>query len=84
MIVADSLVKSLVVGTPASLGTDHAYLQKYIRMLDPNILLGEGMTAIGEGISTAVDLFRREGDPETKNKVIFVLGLVCCLGSLRG
>ena len=52
--------------------TDHAYLQKYVQMLDPNILLGEGMTAIGEGVSTAVDLFRREGDPETKNKVIVV------------
>ena len=30
------------------------------------------MTAIGEGIDTAIDLFRREEDPETKNKVIVV------------
>ena len=30
------------------------------------------MTAIGEGINTAIDLFRHEEDPETKNKVIVV------------
>lgn len=52
--------------------TDHEYLGKYIRMLDPNILIGEGMTAIGEGIGAAIDLFRRDGDPETKNKVVVV------------
>ncbi len=52
--------------------TDRKYLEKYVRMLDPNILIGEGMTAIGEGLATAVDLFRRSGDPETKNKVIVV------------
>ncbi len=52
--------------------TDHVYLDKYIKMLDPNILIGEGMTAIGEGIGTAIDLFRRDGDPETKNKVVVV------------
>jgi len=54
------------------LTTDRLYLEKYIRMIDPAILIGEGMTAIGEGIDTAIDLFRREEDPETKNKVIVV------------
>lgn len=52
--------------------TDHEYLEKYVQMLDPNILIGEGMTAIGEGIATAIDLFRRDDDPETKNKVVVV------------
>ena len=54
------------------LTTDRTYLEKYIRMIDPSILIGEGMTAIGEGIDTGIDLFRREEDPETKNKVIVV------------
>ena len=54
------------------LTTDRSYLEKYILMIDPAILIGEGMTAIGEGIDTAIGLFRREDDPETKNKVIVV------------
>lgn len=54
------------------LTTDRSYLEKYIQMIDPAILIGEGMTAIGEGIDTAIGLFRREEDPETKNKVIVV------------
>ncbi len=54
------------------LTTDRSYLEKYIQMIDPSILIGEGMTAIGEGIDTAIGLFRREDDPETKNKVIVV------------
>ncbi|MDA2933203.1 VWA domain-containing protein [Acidobacteria bacterium AH-259-D05] len=54
------------------LTTDRSYLEKYIVMIDPAILIGEGMTAIGEGIDTAIGLFRREDDPETKNKVIVV------------
>jgi len=54
------------------LTTDRTYLEKYIEMIDPAILIGEGMTAIGEGIDTAIDLFRREEDPETKNKVVVV------------
>ena len=54
------------------LTTDRGYLEKYILMIDPAILIGEGMTAIGEGINTAIQLFRREEDPETKNKVVVV------------
>jgi hypothetical protein len=42
-------------------------------MVDPEILIGEGMTAIGEGVTSAIRLFRREGDSaETRNKVIVV------------
>ncbi|MBI4447296.1 MAG: VWA domain-containing protein [Acidobacteria bacterium] len=51
---------------------DHAYLEKYIRMIDANILLGEGMTAIGDGIAAAIDLLQREKEADTKNKVIVV------------
>jgi Ca-activated chloride channel family protein len=54
------------------LTTDRSYLEKYITMIDPAILIGEGMTAIGEGIDTAIVLFRREENSETKNKVIVV------------
>jgi Ca-activated chloride channel family protein len=54
------------------LTTDRVYLIKYVSMVDPAILIGEGMTAIGEGINTAMDLFRREQDHETKNKLIVV------------
>ncbi len=54
------------------LTTDRSYLEKYIQMIDPAMLIGEGMTAIGEGINTAIDLFLREEDPETKNKVIVI------------
>lgn len=62
--------ESSYVVTP--LTTDRTYLEKYIQLVDPAILIGEGMTAIGEGINTAIELFRREDDPETKNKVILI------------
>jgi len=55
------------------LTTDHSYLQKYVHMVDPEILIGEGMTAIGEGVTSAMKLFMREGEVfETKNKVVIV------------
>lgn len=55
------------------LTTDHSYLEKYVQMIDPEILIGEGMTAIGEGITSAMRMLQREQDAaDTKNKVIVV------------
>ncbi len=54
------------------LTSDHRYVDKYIHMIDGNILVGEGITAIGDGIAEGMKMFRREGDPETRNKVIVV------------
>ena len=39
---------------------DHAYLQRYIAMIDNQILRGEGMTAIGEGLHVANELLARQ------------------------
>ena len=52
---------------------DHSYLEKYVQMIDPEILIGEGMTAIGEGVTSAMKLLQREEDLSgAKNKVIIV------------
>ena len=42
------------------LTADHAYLQRYVAMIDANVLRGEGMTAIGEGLATATALLARQ------------------------
>jgi len=52
------------------LTTDHRYLGKYISMIDGSILIGEGVSAIGDGLAEAMVMFRKQGDPETRNKVI--------------
>jgi Ca-activated chloride channel family protein len=54
------------------LTTDHRYVDKYVHMLDADILIGEGVTAIGDGIDAAIAMFRKDGDAETRNKVIVV------------
>ena len=46
-------------------------------MVDPEILIGEGMTAIGEGVTSAMRMFMHEQEvsgsiAESKNKVIIV------------
>ena len=44
----------------APLTFDHAYLQRYVAMIDTNVLRGEGMTAIGEGVAVATTLLARQ------------------------
>ena len=39
---------------------DHRYLVRYIDMVDNQILRGEGMTAIGEGLALSTDLLARQ------------------------
>jgi Ca-activated chloride channel homolog len=52
---------------------DHKYLVRYIDMVDNQILRGEGMTAIGEGLALSTDLLARQAVvPGRRNKVIVV------------
>jgi Ca-activated chloride channel homolog len=52
---------------------DRRYLVRYIDMVDNQILRGEGMTAIGEGLALANDLLVRQAVvPGRRNKVIVV------------
>jgi Ca-activated chloride channel family protein len=52
---------------------DHRYLVRYIGMVDNQILRGEGMTAIGEGLALSNYLLARQAAvPGRRNKVIVV------------
>jgi Ca-activated chloride channel homolog len=51
---------------------DTASLIQYIDMVDAEILRGEGMTAIGDGIALANFLLARQSTSERRNKVIVV------------
>ena len=52
---------------------DHAYLQRYIAMIDNQILRGEGMTAIGEGLHVANVLLARQAAPGSHRDRVIVL-----------
>jgi Ca-activated chloride channel family protein len=55
---------------------DYPYLAGYVEMMDYRTLVGEGMTAIGEGIYTGIDLVIRQNEKLTKNsgdKLLVVL-----------
>jgi Ca-activated chloride channel family protein len=52
---------------------DHRYLVRYIDMVDNQLLRGEGMTAIGEGLALSNYLLARQAAlPGRRNKVIVV------------
>ena len=51
---------------------DHEHLLGYFNLIDPRMLVGEGMTAIGEGIDTGARLLRRQSTSERRNKVLMV------------
>jgi Ca-activated chloride channel family protein len=51
---------------------DHENLFRYVDLLDEQILRGEGMTAIGDGIALATQLLARQSAAEGKNKLIVV------------
>ena len=52
---------------------DHRYLVRYIDMVDNQILRGEGMTAIGEGLALSNQLLARQAAvPGRRNKVAIV------------
>jgi Ca-activated chloride channel homolog len=49
---------------------DHGYLLRYIDMVDEQILRGEGMTAIGDGLALANYLLARQAGSARRNQVI--------------
>lgn len=51
---------------------DHAYLQRYVAMIDAEALRSEGMTAIGEGITVANTLLDRQaaGDARRNRAIV--------------
>jgi Ca-activated chloride channel family protein len=51
---------------------DHEHLLGYFSLIDPQMLVGEGMTAIGDGIDTGMLLLRRQSTSERRNKVLMV------------
>lgn len=56
--------------------TDHEYVKHYVEMVDPDLLKGEGRTAIGEGVATAMGLLEQPGATEktdsARSQVIIV------------
>jgi Ca-activated chloride channel homolog len=51
---------------------DHDYLVRYVDMIDNQILRGEGMTAIGEGLAVANSLLDRQAPASPRDRVIVV------------
>jgi Ca-activated chloride channel family protein len=51
---------------------DHENLFRYVDMLDDQILRGEGMTAIGDGLGLGTQLLARQSPQPGNNKVIVV------------
>ena len=52
---------------------DHRYLVRYIDMVDDQLLRGEGLTAIGEGLAVSNALLAKQGSRSgSRNKVIVV------------
>lgn len=54
------------------LTVDHGYLLRYVAMIDNQVLRGEGMTAIGEGVTVATALLTRQAPPAPRDRVIVV------------
>ena len=52
---------------------DHGYLLRYVDMVDDQILRGEGMTAIGDGLALANYLLVRQAGSDRRNQVIVLL-----------
>ena len=55
------------------LTTDHAYLRRYVAMIDEQILRHEGMTAIGEGLALANTLLARQAADDRRRDQLIVL-----------
>ncbi len=53
---------------------DHDYLLQYVDMVDAQILRGEGMTAIGDGIGLANELLARQSRDTSRVVVVFTDG----------
>lgn len=55
------------------LTTDYAYLVTYVNMINEQTLIGEGQTAIGEGLFAAADLLLRQGRGQGKRGKVIVV-----------
>ena len=55
------------------LTVDHDYLQRYVAMIDNQILRSEGMTAIGEGVTVANALLTRQAVPGARRDRVIVI-----------
>jgi Ca-activated chloride channel family protein len=55
------------------LTVDHAYLQRYVEMIDEQILRHEGMTAIGEGLALANTLLAKQAAADRQREQLIVL-----------
>jgi Ca-activated chloride channel homolog len=51
---------------------DKEHLSGYFNLIDPGTLVGEGMTAIGDGVDMAAFLLRRQSTAEARSKVVIV------------
>jgi Ca-activated chloride channel homolog len=52
---------------------DHDYVVRYIDLVDDQLLRGEGMTSIGDGLALANDLLARQSNGETRRNQVVVL-----------
>src|SRR5207249_6373066 len=52
---------------------DHEYVIRYVDLIDDQLLRGEGMTAIGDGLALSNDLLvRQAGDGDRRNQVVIL------------
>lgn len=53
------------------LSADHDYLERYVDLIDPETVRGEGTTAVGEGLALANYLLMRQAlDGDTRGRVV--------------
>src|SRR5204863_916168 len=52
---------------------DHDYVIRYIDLVDDQLLRGEGMTSIGDGLALANDLLERQSHGEQRRNQVVVL-----------
>jgi Ca-activated chloride channel family protein len=51
---------------------DHAYVLRYVDFIDDQLLRGEGMTAIGEGLALSNHLLAKQSGTNRRNQVVIV------------
>src|SRR5262249_54748702 len=54
------------------LSFDHDYVIRYVDLIDDQLLRGEGMTAIGDGLALADDLITRQSGGGARNRVVLI------------
>src|SRR5262245_11780477 len=54
------------------LSFDHDYVIRYVDLIDDQLLRGEGMTAIGDGLALADNLITRQSGGGARNRVVII------------